>query len=88
MKKLDIICEKNRIGKVIFDLNSRMASFKFNKEESENFDLILVIIEGIKMKNHSSLNFDKKSGCLNNIDENIILAVKQEFFLNLGWILK
>jgi Fe-S-cluster containining protein len=87
MKKINIWNKEKKIGYFCFDNKNRTIDVYFEEGEEEKYKGVFkIIVERIRKRGFSSLIFDEKTNRIVNVDNNVLLAMKQECFINLGLV--
>lgn len=84
MKKSSIWERNEKVGEMIFDVEAKLIRLEFEEDRrGEYIRIFRFLIGEIRKKAFSNLVFDENEGMIKNVDEMVLLAIKQELFLNL-----
>ncbi|MFA6184535.1 MAG: hypothetical protein WCT51_04230 [Candidatus Shapirobacteria bacterium] len=87
MKKINIWDNDEKIGELFFDDKNKIVEIHFEKNKNEEYvEIIKIMVDRMIKRGYSELIFDEKNIRIKNADENVVLAIKQELFMNLGLI--
>jgi len=85
---MKIINNGKKIGEITFDSKSDIFFVKFEGAERESYRKVFsLLIDRIKKRAYPDLFFDPSNGRVENCNKGIILAIKQELFMDLEWVL-
>lgn len=85
---MKIINNGNEIGEINFNGINDTAFVKFEGVERENnYKVFDLLIDRIRKRAYPDLVFDINSGKMGNFNKGILLAIKQELFMDFGWVL-
>jgi hypothetical protein len=88
MKKINIWKKDKKIGELWFDEENKTIRIQFEENERKEYEgAVKIVIDRVAKRVNGDFVFDKESGQIKNVDENVVLAIKQELFLNLNLIL-
>lgn len=77
------------LGEMTFDKDSNLIKFIFkNRGEDKYWKVIKLITKRLEKRTGINLSFNEEKFWIENANELVFLAFKQELFLNLGWIIK
>jgi len=84
MEEISIWKRNEKIGKMTFDINSKLIKLQFEDDKKEEYvEIFSFLINEIRRRAFPSLVFDEDEGIIKNVDGMVFLAIKQELFLNL-----
>jgi hypothetical protein len=87
MKKINIWNRDKKLGYLNFDDKRGIIDICFMNDEKEKYKGVFkIMVERISKRGFPDLIFDEKNNRINNVDENVFLAIKQESFINLGLV--
>lgn len=77
------------LGEVTFDKDNNLIKFIFkDKGEERYWKVIQLMTERLEKRTGMNLVFNEEKFSIENANELIFLAIRQELFLNLDWIVK